>query len=76
MMQTVLGNSTKVLVDQKAGGNLLYLPLDRLIQGATAAAAAAADSPAAPRPVTPAPAEAGASVDPGHSRDALRNRER
>src|SRR4029453_1682722 len=28
-MQTVLGNSSKVLVDQKAGSNLLYLPLDK-----------------------------------------------
>ena len=32
MMQTVVGNSSKVLVDQKAGSNLLYLPLDKLIQ--------------------------------------------
>src|SRR6476660_3851351 len=31
MMQTVLGNSSKVLVDQKSG-SLLYLPLDKLIQ--------------------------------------------
>lgn len=32
-MQQVLGNSSKVLVDQKSGsGNLLYLPLDKLIQ--------------------------------------------
>jgi membrane protease subunit HflK len=74
MMQSVLTNSSKVLIDQKAGGNLLYLPLDKLIQGG--GAAAATDSPAAPRPVVPAPAEAGVSVDPGHSRDALRNRER
>ena len=33
MMQTVVGNSSKVLVDQKAGSSsLLYLPLDKLIQ--------------------------------------------
>ena len=32
MMQSVLGNASKVLVDQKAGQNLLYLPLDRLLQ--------------------------------------------
>ncbi|MGL5002619.1 MAG: FtsH protease activity modulator HflK [Casimicrobium sp.] len=34
MMQSVLGNTSKVLVDQKQGGqSLLYLPLDKLIAG-------------------------------------------
>jgi membrane protease subunit HflK len=33
MMQSVIGNASKVMVDQKAGSNsLLYLPLDKLIQ--------------------------------------------
>jgi membrane protease subunit HflK len=32
MMQSVLGSSSKVLVDQKTAGNLLYLPLDKLMQ--------------------------------------------
>jgi modulator of FtsH protease HflK len=32
MMQQVLTSSSKVMVDQKAGNNLLYLPLDKLIQ--------------------------------------------
>jgi modulator of FtsH protease HflK len=31
-IQQVLGNTTKVLIDQKNGNNLLYLPLDKLIQ--------------------------------------------
>jgi modulator of FtsH protease HflK len=32
MMQSVLGNSSKVLVDQRSGGqNMLYLPLDKLM---------------------------------------------
>ncbi len=31
-MQAILTSSSKVLIDQKAGGNLLYLPLDKLIQ--------------------------------------------
>ncbi|MFC3625739.1 FtsH protease activity modulator HflK [Vogesella amnigena] len=34
MMQQVLSNSSKVYVDQKAGNNLLYLPLDKLMQQA------------------------------------------
>jgi membrane protease subunit HflK len=46
-MQTVFQNTTKVLVDQKSNGNLLYLPLDKLMQvnaqpGAPVAAPAAA----------------------------------
>ena len=32
MMQQVLSNTSKVLVDQKGTGNLLYLPLDKLMQ--------------------------------------------
>jgi len=32
MMQQIMSSSSKVLVDQKNGSNLLYLPLDKLIQ--------------------------------------------
>lgn len=32
-METVLGQSTKVMVDVEGGNNLLYLPLDRMMQG-------------------------------------------
>lgn len=32
MMQQVLTSTSKVMVDQKSGNNLLYLPLDKLIQ--------------------------------------------
>jgi len=31
-MEQVLSNSTKVFVDQKGGNNILYLPLDKIIQ--------------------------------------------
>jgi modulator of FtsH protease HflK len=35
MMQQILSSSSKVMLDQKSGNNsLLYLPLDKLIQGA------------------------------------------
>ncbi|SMC24907.1 membrane protease subunit HflK [Andreprevotia lacus DSM 23236] len=54
-MQEVFQNTTKVLVDQKTSGNLLYLPLDKLMQMSTnqepakpEAAAPAAAAPAAP----------------------------
>ena len=32
MMQQVLSNTSKILIDQEGGNNLLYLPLDKLIQ--------------------------------------------
>jgi len=84
MMQSVVGNTSKVLVDQKAGNSLLYLPLDKLIQqsGAAAAAAAAAAAPVTVVDGTPsrapaaAPPEPAATLDAGRSRDALRARER
>ena len=38
-LQQVYSNTSKVMIDAKGQGNLLYLPLDKLIQGATAAAA-------------------------------------
>lgn len=49
-MQQIMSNTTKVLVDQKSGsGNLLYLPLDKLMQmaGNQPVAPAAGDSPRA-----------------------------
>jgi len=76
MMQSVLGNSSKVLIDQKSGANLLNLPLDKLLQQGAAASAAtsASDSTALPpRPATPP--EPAVSVDQSRSREALRNRE-
>ena len=74
-MQQVYSNVTKVMVDSHAGSNLLYLPLDRLLQqGGTTA-------PAAAGPVTVVPAPA--PVDPSgtqsvdiRSRDGARTRDR
>ena len=78
MMQTVVGNASKVLVDQKAGSNsLLYLPLDKLIQQSSPATSApAAADPSAARQSTPPAAEPTVTLDPGRSREALRGRER
>lgn len=45
MMQQVMGHVSKVMVDQKNGNSLLYLPLDKLI--ATSRAGAEADAQAA-----------------------------
>ena len=78
MMQSVIGNASKVLIDQKGGNSLLYLPLDKLIQQSANAAASAAGGAAA-APATPAPApEPPVSLDGGaaRSRETLRSRDR
>jgi membrane protease subunit HflK len=46
-MQQIYSNTTKVLVDTKQGSNLLYLPLDKIIQQTQAAGAASAPADAA-----------------------------
>jgi membrane protease subunit HflK len=72
-MQEIMSNTSKVLVDQKGGNNLLYLPLDKLMQMTGPGAGAPVD--AMSKPADPSP---GAEVLPSasRSRDALRSRER
>jgi modulator of FtsH protease HflK len=73
MMQSVLGNSSKVLIDQKSGSsNLLYLPFDQLLKQAIPGAGAAIGTDTT-RPAAPA-AEAAATIDPARSRDLSRDR--
>lgn len=78
-MQQVLTNNNKVLLDAKAGGNLLYLPLDKLMQ---AAAPLVQNAPAITE-VAPPPRPAAAPDSPQPAREAdtrarepMRNRER
>jgi membrane protease subunit HflK len=67
-MQQVLQSTSKIMMDYRGSGNLLYLPLDRLMQSA----GTQAEGGAAPRP---APAEPPAEAGP-RSRETLRNRDR
>jgi modulator of FtsH protease HflK len=73
-MQQIYSNVTKVMVDSRNGSNLLYLPLDRLLQSATAASA-----PGAPV-LVPAPAGPDQLAVPSatdiRSRDGSRTRDR
>src|SRR5215510_6432415 len=69
-MQQVLTSTSKVMMDFRGSGNLLYLPLDKLLQ--SAAAPSGGDASATPRQP---PAEATPEGGP-RSRDTLRNRER
>jgi len=72
-MQQILSSTSKVMLDYRGAGNLLYLPLDRLLQ--QAGAAAAANEPAALRPAAPAEAAPAPESVP-RSRETLRARER
>jgi membrane protease subunit HflK len=67
-MQQIMSNTSKVLIDQKSGSNLLYLPLDKLMQMTGSVPAAEA----APKPAetTPAPEST------ARTRDAFRSRDR
>jgi membrane protease subunit HflK len=80
-MQQIFSNTSKVVVESRGNGNLLYLPLDRLMQSVGAESArsptdvrgegssstpAASSAPPAAAPVAP----------PASPRDSLRNRER
>jgi membrane protease subunit HflK len=70
-LQQVLSSSSKIVLDYKGGGNLLYLPLDKLMQqaGALPLAEPAAGAARVAPPET-------APVDAGRARDSLRGRER
>ncbi|MCS6943983.1 MAG: FtsH protease activity modulator HflK [Sutterellaceae bacterium] len=69
-MQQILANTTKVLIDTRANSNLLYLPLDKLLQQAQAESV-----PATPR-VAPAPTQNDAAPTDVRGRDTTRSRER
>jgi membrane protease subunit HflK len=76
MMQQVLSNSSKVYVDQKNGNNLLYLPLDKLMQQTAGDARAADAKPAAPAAeAAPAsPVQPNNNARPPVDRDVIRGR--
>jgi membrane protease subunit HflK len=72
-MQQIYSNVNKVIIDSRQGSNLLYLPLDKLMQQV----ASGEGAPAAVAPPTPAPAAPPAANDP-RARDGnnTRGRER
>jgi len=82
-VQQVMSSTSKIMIDAKGGNNLLYLPLDKLMQAAGAPAAVAAQEAAqAPHPaqnvtnemVPPQLEKQDGNVT--RTRDALRSRER
>ena len=79
MMQQVLTNTSKVIIDQKSGSNLLYLPLDKIIQmsGALPGAGAVEQGAVKPPAMTDQPVVPQPSSEPtARTRDAFRSRDR
>ncbi len=75
-MQQVYSNVSKVMVDSRAGSNLLYLPLDKLLQqGGAPVAAPAASGAAAASNASQTDPSGTQSVDI-RSRDNARSRDR
>ena len=72
-MQQVLQSTSKVLIDQKAGNNLLYLPLSQLMALTQPGGAEAA--PRAPE-ATPTPVPQPADPVAASRRDGMRSRDR
>jgi membrane protease subunit HflK len=70
MMQQVMGNISKVMVDQKEGNSLLYLPLDKLIETSRAGTAEALVGS------TPATSQGNDNIAAQRARDSLLGRDR
>lgn len=80
-MQQVYTNVTKVMVDSRQGSNLLYLPLDKLMQLNGGGGANPAQPAQSPVNASSQPAEQSAPIGSGNntdvrSRDGLRSRDR
>ncbi len=76
-MQQVYSSVSKVLVDSRSNSNLLYLPLDKLMQQVAAATVpGSAAGAAAEGTATPPPAAAPAAVPDARSREGQRGRDR
>jgi modulator of FtsH protease HflK len=71
-LQQIYSSTSKVMLDYKGSGNLLYLPLDKLLQQG----ASALGDPAAQGRSQPAPDSAPAADTAPRSREALRDRAR
>ena len=72
-MQQIYSGVNKIIIDSKSGGNLMYLPLDKVMQASgttvNATTAPAQAAPVAPSPSTQVPADS-------RARDNARSRER
>jgi modulator of FtsH protease HflK len=72
-MQSIYSSVTKVVVDSKQGNNMLYLPLDKIMQMTSNPSA---DITVLPNTAVPATAPAPTATVDARSRDASRSRDR
>lgn len=76
-MQQIYGNVTKVLVDSRQGSNLLYLPLDKIMQSVVQQTGAAEAPPTSGVALpAPGPAPAPGLSNDTRARDSSRTRDR
>jgi modulator of FtsH protease HflK len=76
MMQQVMGNISKVMVDQKNGNSLLYLPLDKLIETSRAGGMETEVQPAAKADTAPVTPQGSDNTAAQRARDSLLSRDR
>ncbi|MBI3222778.1 MAG: FtsH protease activity modulator HflK [Nitrosomonadales bacterium] len=76
MMQQVMGNISKVMVDQKNGNSLLYLPLDKLIETSRAGAAPVGEMVPAVKPDVVPTSQGNDNNAAQRARDSLLGRDR
>jgi len=69
-VQQIMSSTSKVMIDAKSGGNLLFLPLDKIMQMSAAGAAEAMAS------AKPSPTDVPTPETSGRSRESLRARDR
>lgn len=74
-MQEVMSNTSKVMIDAKGNGNLLFLPLDKLMQQAGGAGRSAGVAPE-PQSAAALGSNAPALASDPRNRDLMRSRER
>lgn len=72
-MSQIFGNVSKVMVDQKSGNNLLYLPLDKLMESSRTGTA---DVPAPVKTEPPASSQSNDNTAAQRARDSLLSRDR
>jgi modulator of FtsH protease HflK len=74
-MREIYGNVTKMLVESRQGSNLLFLPLDKIMQQVAQGGAATAHS-AEPAPSSSPSASTAPPTSDARTRDNSRSRER
>jgi membrane protease subunit HflK len=75
-MQQIYGNVTKVLVESRQGSNLLYLPLDKIMQGVSQSSGSVETPGAGGALAVPPSAPAGSLPNDSRARDSSRTRDR